>query len=124
MPPFYVDAFPRRATSSLGPLNRIFQTLWLKIWALLGVPVTFSVYVVLAYRIALAHGRLPFLPSGGWRWVVAYFVSLASGVLAVALLPRSRLWVRVALAVGYLGTMGVFLFGASLVIGCSNGDCL
>jgi hypothetical protein len=121
---FTDNANPRHSTSSLGPVRHPVKPSWLRIWAFVGVPLIFFLFISLSYRIALAHGRLPFLPSGGSRWLLVYFTSLASGALAIAFPPKSRLWFQVALALAYFVMMAIFLFGEGLVIACSNGDCI
>jgi hypothetical protein len=119
-----VGEAPRRSTSSLDPVNRTYRTLGYAIWAVLAVPFLFAVYLALAYRVALGHGDLPFVPHTEWRWYAAYVVSLGSGILAVALMPLSRLWVRIVLGMAYLGIMGFSLLAVGLTVACANGDCL
>jgi hypothetical protein len=115
---------PRRSAGSLGPVNRKVRAIGFAIWAGLAVPLVFASYVGLSYRFALREGKLPFLPPNEWRWDSAYFTLLASGVVAIALIPMSRLWVRVLLATLYAAVMGLALLFVSLNLSCGSGDCL
>jgi hypothetical protein len=114
-----------RATLNLirRPVNRKARTIGLAIWAL-AVPLVFATFVGVSYRVALRKGNLPFLPPNEWRCDVAYFVLLGSGTLAVALIPISRLWVRLALATAYGAVMGIALLFVSFSMSCVSGDCL
>jgi hypothetical protein len=105
-------------------VNRKACAIGLAIWAGLGVPLIFASYVGFSYRLALREGKLPFLPPNEWRWDSAYFTLLASGVVAIALIPMSRRWVRALLATLYAVVMGVALLFVSLNLSCVNGDCL
>jgi hypothetical protein len=107
----------------LGTVNRKVRAIGMAIWAGLAVPLVFAYYVGLSYRFALREGKLPFLPPNEWRWDSA-FTLLASGVVAIALIPMSRLWVRVFLATLYAAVMGLALLFVSLNLSCGNGDCL
>jgi hypothetical protein len=84
----------------------------------------FAFYVGLSYRLTLREGKLPFVQPYEWRWDSAYFTLLASGIVAIALIPISRRWVRVLLATSYAAVMGVALLFVSLSLSCGNGDCL
>jgi len=105
-------------------VNSKVRAIGFAIWAGLAVPLVFASYVGLSYRLALREGKLPFLPPNEWRWDSAYFTLLVSGVVAIALIPMSRLWVRVLLAILYAAVMGIALLFVSLNLSCSSGDCL
>jgi hypothetical protein len=104
-------------------LSRPSRIFWLSIWAIVVVPVAYGLYLGAAYRVALAHGKLPFLSVSEWHWFAAYFLSLASGLLAIALITISDRWVRVGLCIAYVVLMGALLLGVSVVVACNSGDC-
>jgi hypothetical protein len=108
----------------INPLNRKVRAIGFAVWAGLAVPLLFASYVGLSYRLALREGKLPFVEPNEWRWDSAYFTLLASGIAAVAVIPISRRWVRVLLAISYAAVMGIALLFVSLSLSCGNGDCL
>ncbi len=73
----------------------------------LAAPLVFAFYVGLSYRLALRKGKLSFVQPYEWRWDSAYFTLLASGIVAIALIPISRRWVGDLLATSYAAVMGV-----------------
>jgi hypothetical protein len=107
-----------------GPVNPTARIVGLLAWAVAGVPATCAAFVASSYRFALERGQLPFASSKTWVWLAAYCLSVGSGLLAVALLPLSRHWLRALIGITYLGSMGVLLLGVSLGLSCHYGDCL
>lgn len=108
-------------------MNRIdkhLAAIGLSAWSLLGVPVTFFLYIEWSYRYALSQGKLPFLTSSEWLWYVAFGICLASGVIGFIKLPFFRERNSFSVGVPYLILMGVALLGIHLVVACHNGDCL
>jgi hypothetical protein len=99
-------------------VNRKVRAIGYAIWAGLAVPLIFASYVGLSYRLALREGKLPFLPPNEWRWDSAFFTLLASGVVAIALIPMSRRWVHVLVATLYAAVMGIALLFVSLNFPC------
>jgi hypothetical protein len=100
------------------------RNFWLSLWAMAMVPIVYGLYVASAYHVALAHGNLPFLQTSEWRWFVALFVALGSGVTAIAFLSNSKGWVRVIRCASYFVLMGALLLVVDVVVACNNGDCL
>ena len=98
------------------------QSVWWAV-ALLGPPAGFAAFILVAYRIALSNGHLPFL-HGLSFWYVAFGVCLAGGVAALTVARgKSAQW-KIALALAYVPPMTVFLLIAHLVAACGSGDCL
>jgi hypothetical protein len=93
-------------------------------WAIFAVPAIFWIYVLFTYRFAARHGHLPYQVFPLWLWVAIYFALIASGALAVARLPLSRMWVRVGLTMVYIAAMAVVLLVLSFNASCTSGDCL
>jgi hypothetical protein len=108
----------------IKPVNRKVRAIGFAAWAGLAVPLVFASYVGFSYRLALREGKLPFVQPNEWRWDSAYFTLLASGIVAIALIPISRRRVRVLLATLYAAVMGVALLFVSFSLSCGNGDCL
>jgi hypothetical protein len=105
-------------------MNRKVRAIGFAVWAGLAVPLVFASYVGLSYRLALREGKLPFVSPNEWRWDSVYFALLASGIVAIALIPISRRWVRVLLTALYAAVMGIALLFVSFSLSCGNGDCL
>jgi len=105
-------------------VNRTIRSVGFAVWAAFAVPLVFATYVTVSYRAALRNGSLPFLPPNEWRWDTAYFVLLASGIVAVAFLPISRRWLRFVLVALYATLMGFALLFVSFSMSCASGDCL
>jgi len=96
--------------------------LYLVAW--IAVPVAFLTYIHFAYSVGLVDGRLPFLGSEGWKWWLAFVVSILAGATCIALARKRNGINRILWLVLYIVAMGVLLIGAHLTVACSRGDCL
>ena len=93
---------------------------WL--WLILGVPVTFALFVQLGYL--LRPGVVPFRGGGEVLFLCVLVGLMLSGALALAKMVRQAWWVRLASASAYIICMTPAVLFTALLVGCFNGDCL
>jgi hypothetical protein len=101
-------------------INR--RKLMLGIGALVGVPLLFSIYVDLSYRLALRAGRLPITNEPEWVWWSLLALLLAFGIYLFSLVTNGK--TRMVLAALYLVAMTAALLWIHLTVACMHGDCL
>jgi hypothetical protein len=100
------------------------KTWALAAFALLGVPVLFSLFIFIAYTLTLQRGILPFVGSREWVWPVAFVACLVMGNAALLRMFTGGSGLKVAVSILYLLVMGVGLTVCALLTGCALGDCL
>jgi len=89
-------------------------------WAIVGVPLTFALFVAVAYRSSV----LPFLNGREWLWWAGFVCSLCTGVASIFFVRSAQFAERAIAAAAYVVVMGAALFGVGLAVACLNGDCL
>lgn len=96
----------------------------LQIWAIVGAPTLFGIYVHASYRYANSLGKLPFSMFPEWQWFAIFGLCAVSGVASVNFLPFRRSWIRIAINAIYIPVIVVTLLFIHLMVACANGDCL
>jgi len=96
----------------------------LGIFAIFGVPGLFSLFIFIAYTLALQQRTLPFSGDRVWLWPAAFLISLAAGNAALLNTSMKGVGVKVVVSVLYLAVMGTTLLSCALLTACALGDCL
>ena len=89
----------------------------LSIWAFLGAPVLFGIWVQTSYSYAFPHTGL-----GSWVWFAMFIACLLSGFIA-ALLIHLHGWARLLLGVSYLPVMITIMLFINFALKCFNISC-
>jgi len=105
-------------------MTKNIQKIILSLWAIIGVPAVFGVYVNWSYKFSLSRGKLPINTLPSWLWFGVFGICLATGLLAIQRLKFERKLIRIMLSVGYLVIFIVLLIVISLYVSCINGDCI
>jgi hypothetical protein len=103
-------------------MTQMTRNVFLALGAVLGIPVTFAIFVRASYWFA--EGRSPLIDEAEWLWwgtLVLSIVVGASLIYGTSIQPR---WFRAVTAFLYAGAMVVALLGVHFFVACASGDCL
>lgn len=94
------------------------------LWAALGVPIAFGLYVFWSYNYALTQGKLPFAGLSEIKWYVFFLLFLGSGILCLLKLPDLRRKTQIIASSLYFVLMAIVLTAVHFFVACNMGDCL
>lgn len=109
---------PRESTRPVRRLFLIHLICWI------ALPAAFFAFLIIAYREAIAAGRLPFQAPSEWKWWAGFLVTLTAGASGIASAHISQPVARILLPLLYLFIMAVCLIVLGLGVGCRLGDCI